>query len=517
MATILGLDIDPNTARGVIVKTAMRKSEVTLYTAADIAPAQTPEQRDENVRAAVRSILSRLAQPADKVITELSGDEVSVRKVVVPAKAAKKLGEILPFELEGQIPFDPAGAILDHQPIEIVNGELRLLTAIAPKERVAAHLALMRTFGVEPREVAVGAVALDGLVPLLPSLQGPGPYGLVDIHPEGTDVCIVRDGACHFARTISVSTVDIDRGQQVRLERELRQTLAAWRMEGGVSPSVYFVCGTMAVREGTAPWLSQILGGPVEVLTLPVAPGTDDAGRPAFARAAALAGRALGRGKHLDARQGEFAAAQAATALRQHLPLISLCASVVVAAFLFSSYARYSVIDARHQQLEDELAAVTTEYLGTEARTPDEAILLLARGARGSDPIPEFDAYDALAAISESIPEEVTHDVRQLQIDLGDGEETGRFTIRGTVDSVSDTEVVVRAITGHRVVRTEGDAQTRLACFHSLELGNTTSTADDRRAYRIEGEIQCRPEGQEAGDEQDSASARRRRRTAGGN
>lgn len=516
MATILGLDIDPKTVRGVIVKTAMRKSEVALYTAADIAPADSPEQREEHVQKAVQSILSRLTQPADKVITELSGDEVSIRKVILPAKAAKRLGELLPFELEGQIPFDPTGAILDHQPIETVDGQLHLLAAIAPKERVAAHLDRMRSLGIEPREIAVGAVALDGLIPLLPSLSGPGPYGLVDIHPEGTDVCIVKNGTCHFARTISVSTGDIDRGQQVRLERELKQTLAAWRMEGGASPSVYFACGTMAVREGTAPWLSQILGSPVTVLALPPAPGTDDAGRPAFARAAALAGRALGRGKHLDARQGEFAAAQAATALRQHLPLIAACASVVVAAFLFSSYARYSVLDARHQQLEDELAAVTTEYLGTEARTADQAVLLLARGARGTDPMPTFDAYDALAAMSESIPEEVTHDVRQIQIDLGDGEETGRFTIRGTVDSVSDTEVLVRSLTGHRVVRTEGDAETRMACFRAIELGNTTSTPDDRRAYRIEGQIQCLPEGQEPPEGQ-NASAARRRRLAGGN
>ncbi|MBN4049483.1 hypothetical protein JYT86_00325 [bacterium AH-315-N03] len=515
MATILGLDIDPKTVRAVVIKTSLRKSEVVLYTAADIGPAETDQQKETQLATAVSSILSRLAQPPDKVITELSGDEVSIRKVRLPAKAAKKLDELLPFELEGQTPFDPAESVVDHQPIETIDGEMRMLAAVAPKERVAAHLERMAALRIDPREVAVGAVALDGLVPLLPSLAGPGPFCVLDIHPEGTDVCILRDGTCHFARTISVSTGDIDKGQQARLERELKQTLAAWRMEGGDAPSAFYVCGTMAVRENTAPWLGQMLGAEVEVLALPPAPGTDDAGRPAFGRAAALAGRALTRGKHLDARQGEFATTQAAAALRQHLPLMAVCSAFVVSAFLFSSYARYTVLDARHQQLEDELAEVTTEYLGTEARTPEEALRLLARGARGDDPMPQFDAYDALAALSASIPEEVTHDVRQLQIDLGDGEETGRFAIRGTVDTVSDTEVVMRAIGAHRVIRTVGEDETSLVCFHELELGNTTATADERRSYRIEGEIQCRPEGQEASDDDDSSGRRRRRRGRG--
>ncbi|MCB9593226.1 MAG: pilus assembly protein PilM [Sandaracinaceae bacterium] len=517
MATILGLDVDPKTARAVLLKTALRRSEVELYLAADIEPADTEEGRAENRRKAVQAILSRLAKPADKIITELSGEEVSIRKVSLPAKAAKKIGDLLPFELEGQVPFDPMESVLDHQPIGASDGMVHVLAAVAPKAKVAAHLDGMREVGVDPREVAVGSVALDGLIPLVPELAQPGPYCLIDIHHEGTDVCIVESGHCAFGRTLSVSTLDLDQGQQGRLEREVRQTLAAFRMEGGREPAGFFVCGTMATRNDVDGWLTRMFGFEVRVLPLPAAPGADDAVRPAYARAAALAGRALARGKHLDARQGEFASLQTATAIRRHVPLIAVCAVVVLCAFIFSSYARYSVLDARHAQLQDELADVTDEYLGTEARSPAQALRLLERGARGDDPMPEFDAYDALAAISASIPEEVVHDVRQLQIDLGDGEETGRFSLRGAVGSVSDTEVVLRALRDHRLVRRVGDEETRLQCFREIELGSTTATADDRQAYRIEGQIQCLPEGQDASEEEESRSSRRSRRSTRGN
>src|SRR5690606_36214653 len=130
---------------------------------------------------------------------------------------------------------------------------------------------------------------------------------------------------------------------------------------------------------------------------------------------------------------GELAAKQTMTALRQHLPLLASCAAAVLVAFMFSSYARYTVLSTRHDQLQNELARVTERYFSTEARTAEAAQRLLLTGADDPDPMPIFDAYNALAAISESIPESVTHDVQQLNIDLNDGEESARFTLRGSV------------------------------------------------------------------------------------
>ncbi len=510
MATILGLDIDPTAVRGVVVKTALRKSLVSGYVAVPLAPTSTPEESEEQVRAAVRQLLASIGPTPDRVVTELSGREVSIRKVAIPVKVAKKVAELLPHELEGVVPFDIDEALIDYKPIETAGGELKVLASVTPKEAVRAHLDRMRSLGVEPREVAVGAVALDGLVPLLPALATPGPHCLIDIHPEGTDVCIVQGGACHFARTLSVRIDDIDRGRQHLLERELKQTMAAWRMEGGASPSTCYLCGATAMREGMPEWLANMVGAPVEILPLPAAAGTDDLSRPAFSRAAALAGRALARGKHLDARQGEFAAKQTMTALRQHLPLIASCGAAVLAAFSFSSYARYSVLDARHAQLQDELARVTDQYFGHEARTADDALRLLSRGVQATDPMPAFDAYDALAAISEAIPEDITHDVQQLEIDLGDGEETARFSLRGTVQDAAQSAQIRNALEAHRVVKRIGDDEQRLACFHELELGSTDRVGDVYR-YRLEGSIQCLPEGQSRESDDDSRRRRTRR------
>lgn len=508
MGTILGLDIDPTAVRGVVLKTALRKSQITAYLTVPIAPAATPEEHEEIVRAAVRQLIASIGQPPDRVITELSGDEASIRKLTLPAKVAKKVAELLPNELEGLVPFEPEDSIIDHQVIETTSAELKLLAAIAPKDKVRAHLERMISLGVEPREVAVGAVALDGLVPIVPALAAPGPHCLVDIHPEGTDVCIVQNGTCHFARTLSVCIADLDQGRQHVLERELRQTMAAWRVDGGATPSTFYLCGAMATREGAAAWLQHIVAAPVEILPLPAAPGSDDVTRPAFSRAAALAGRALGRGKRIDARQGEFAAKQTMTAVRQHLPLIAGCAAALLLAFMFSSYARYTVLEERRAQLQDELARVTERYFGTEARTAEAAQRLLTTGSEYDDPMPVFDAYDALAAISSSISESITHDVSQLHIDLGDGEESARFTLRGSVQDAAAPSRIRSALESYRHVQQRGGQEVRLACFHDLELGSTDRVGESYR-YRIEGAIRCRPEGEQATAE--TTGSRRRR------
>jgi Tfp pilus assembly PilM family ATPase len=162
MSTILGIDIDPHTVRAVVVKTALRKSTLAAYVGIPLPPVMTPEERTEQLRGAIKQVLGTLPHPPDRVITELSGDEVSVRKLSFPSKVAKKIDDLLPNELDGIVPFDPLESVIDHQLIETVGPEMKLLAAVAPKDKVRAHLDLMTSIGIDPREIAVGAVALDG-------------------------------------------------------------------------------------------------------------------------------------------------------------------------------------------------------------------------------------------------------------------------------------------------------------------------------------------------------------------
>jgi general secretion pathway protein L len=550
MATILGLDVGPDVVRGVVLKTALRRSQVVEYLvepvegpplaalreakraseppppadgeeateAADheeaaeeaLPPAVPPDATP--LAAALRRMLRRVGVPVDRVYVAMPGESVSVRRVALPAQAARKVDELLPFELEALVPFDPVESVIHHQPIGTYEGELQLLAAVAPFDRVRDFLEGLAAGGVDPREVGVGAVALDGLTAFLDVLSTPGPHLVLDVEDRRTDICILEEGRCHFARTLSVGAGSIDQGKGDRFAREVKQTVAAWRSAGGRDPATFALTGALATRPGSSEWLSELLDRPIDALPLPEALGVDAEERPGFARALALAGRALTRERRIDLRQGELAPGRAGAALRQQLPLLVTCAAAVLLAFLFASYTRYSYLSARHDQLAEELAEATAAHLGSRITDPSLVAAAIRRGLPDDDPMPEFDAYDALTAISAAIPDDIPHDVRQLQIDLGDGEETARFSLRGSVSSIEESERIVRALEDHRVLRTEGEREVRLQCFRDLELGGTSRAAEDRRAYRLEGDINCLPEGQEPEEEDDGRQGRRSRR-----
>ncbi|MDQ3032914.1 MAG: hypothetical protein M3Y87_10890 [Myxococcota bacterium] len=194
--------------------------------------------------------------------------------------------------------------------------------------------------------------------------------------------------------------------------------------------------------------------------------------------ALALAARALGRGKRIDLRKGEFVARRTTGLVRQHAPLFATCAAAIVMAFFFSTYARWSVLDSRRESLEAQLGEVTRERLGEETHSPTRARTLLASGGTRNDPLPRFTAYDALSSISAAIPTDVTHDVQRLQINLGDDRSGGHFELAGIVGSIEDRDRIAQALGG-------------VECFQEMELGPLTQAPNDRRLYRIEADIRC--------------------------
>lgn len=550
MANLLGIDIGPTSVRGVLVKTQLRRVQLAQYLevpipegepatlpaplpfvtvdgsvpvdpAAASAPEPPPAPSLTPLARAVAELLRQAGGEVD-VIATLAGDLVSLRRVDLPKAAEKKIDELLPFELESVLPFDVATTLLDHQPIETTATELRLLVSAAPKSRIQEELTRLSDAGADPVELVPAPAALAGLSQFIPTLATEGPHVVLALGPASTDVCVVRKGKAELARTLSLGTstltarapaqfsfgvppaeARLDPDAAARFGRELKQTLMAYRMQGGAEPETVSIAGDVQLA-GLFEWLGEHLGRTVLPLAMPEVfstprqpmPSPDPTARLFYATALGAVGHTLVRGKHLDFRKGEFVKKRDLGVLRDLGPLLAIAGTAVACAFFFSIYARWSVLDGRRELLEDELARVTAERLGEETRDPARARALLETGRRSADPMPAFTAYDALVAVSGAVPDGVTHDLSRLAIDLGDARSGGHLEIQGTVGRVEDAE---------RIFQSLGE----VPCFQELELGPATTTADGRRNYRIEGDILCPGA---AGPE----SGRRRRRSSGG-
>ena len=477
MARLLGIEIGPTALRGVLLRSSMRKVEVERYLEIPLAEAEDSPGRAPELAEAGPNLLRAAEHAPDSIIAAIAGEEASLRTVELPAAARKRIAEILPFELEALLPFEPRDAAIDHQPMADNDGT-RFMVAAVLRPKVTAALDLYTRAGIEPHELAAGAAALDGLTQLLPELRAPGPFLIVDLGDRRTDLCLVAGGYCVAARTVSIGLGDMP-GAAEDARGELQRSLAAFRCAGADAPQAVYVCGNGAVAKGGPEWLADVLELPVQLLELPPSTEGGSEGHAGFGRAAALAARAaLGR-RRINLRTGEFAPTHVRGQLQNQVQLLIACALAIVAATMVSLKARQSLLVDEQDTLASELATVTKQVLGTAISDPAEAETLIKNPKLG-DPLPRFDAFDAVGALSTAIPIEVSHEVKRLAIDIADEKAEGTFELQGTLASLGQRDEIVSALQ-------------KQACFKEIKLGRTNAAAggQDRIAYQLEAKLEC--------------------------
>jgi hypothetical protein len=332
---------------------------------------------------------------------------------------------------------------------------------------------------------------------VVPALRSIGATLVVDVREATTDVCVLRNGRAEVARTLSEGMKEAREGKRAALEASLRRTLAGYRALGGPEPERVFLCGDATVFHDSAEWLKGVLSIDVQVLPLPALPGTDATSLPRFARATALAARVAGKGKRLDLRQGDFAPQQTMGALRKNARLLAVCALSVLVAFGFSTFARWWVLDSERETLRAQLRETTEDLFAVPTEDPVRARELLQSGGRPADPLPSFDAFDALDRLSKSVPPEVPHDVRRLIIDIGDEQDEGELQLEGELDNQTSFEAITAAL-----------RQTE--CFTEVNAGRTQTAPNDRLKYELGATIRC------PGQAAPTKNRNRNRRSRGG-
>jgi Tfp pilus assembly PilM family ATPase len=487
MSLVLGLEITPRVVRGAFLRTALRGSEMELYAEAPISRASDQSETDA-LRKAIGKVLSEAERAPDRIVAALDGEAASLRLVDLPVGVEKKIAEVLPGELETVLPFDIDEAVVDFQVVGRDATTIRLMTVAAPRENVAERLKQLQDAGADPRELAVGAAVFDGLGGLIGESLAGRTVLVIDVGPHSTDFAVLTDGHCTFARTVSGGMDLVESGKRVQLGSALQRTLASYRAQRAEEPSLILLSGETAPMETARQWLTEQLGIECGMVPLPSAAGADEDTLPKFAKAAALAARAITRKRLLNLRQGEFASKAGAGELRRHLRLIAVCAAAVLLSFVVSLGARYRVARTEHDQLTGRLAEVSEDLLGEEVRSALHARELLTAGPRVEDPLPRFDAYDVLEAISESIPAEIQHDTRRMLIEIDDDGESGRFEIQGTVGSIAERDTLVESLQLHR-------------CFADVDKGSISTAVGDRKDYKVAVKVECEGPSNPRGEE----------------
>jgi hypothetical protein len=480
MARYLGIEVTETQIKGALLKTAYKKLTVegvfTVYRSPGpegLAQAARELSGMVNTHSMIPGVKR---QELDGVYAALPGTDVSLRPVTLPRAVLRRGDKALTAELEGAVPFDIDEAMVDAQVIR-AGDPMELLAAAVLQSRVESFVAALASAGFDPREVGVAPVALGELVAAVPALVTPAPIALVYAYERRAEFAVLENGVVRFARTLNALTTPAAR------DRGIRQTIAAYRASGGGPLTAVYLCGEDAnlVQEG----LMAATGLGAEAVTwmpagqLEMAPAAGETALWEAPVAVALAARGLGRDKRIDFRKGPLAVSGGAQVLRERAPFLLLAAAAVVMFWAMATWARYQSLVTERNRLQDTLAAVTQEVFSERVLDPDRAINL-ARGEGNTDdvdPAPAADAYDVIGVLSTRIPENVRHDVEQID---NRGE---HVTLQGIVDTLADRDKVVEALQQY-------------ACFPNVRPGrSTTNPGDNRQKYTLDVEFRC-PEAQ---------------------
>jgi general secretion pathway protein L len=474
MARYLGIDIGTTSVKAAVIRSAYRKLAVEGL-------ASTPIQNGDVIAAIREASQAALGiGAADGVATQLPGTLTTLRTVRIPEAAQRQLADVLPFELEAQLPFDLSDAVLDWTIIESQKNDegIAVLTTIARVDDAKKRIDLVKNaLGAEPERLGVGPFPIANLAPFATALSAQNTVALLDLGTKTSDLLFLKNGEPVFARTLSLGTEGLP-GTAPKLAREIRLSLASYRSQGGNPPDDIYLCGGGAFVSGAESFLAAELERPVHRLppltielgeqAAPVAPEL-----PHYAVAIGLA-LSLSSRDGLDLRKGPLAYERGYGWLRERIPVLVGLGAVICVSFVFSSCTGVYAASKERTTLESALGSVTKEVFGEEATTATRATELLAAQTQAEeDPMPHADAFDVMVRISEHIPQSMTHDIEEFDV------QKGHVVVHGIVGTITEAQSIVTSLATEK-------------CFSDVKSTRISQmVGTERQKYVVELDLKC--------------------------
>lgn len=472
MSRIVGIDIRRNLIQAALLRTSYRR--VYLESLAEVDPREF-----ESLREAIASVVRGFALHGDAVAVSIDGDAAFIHRLLLPPAALKQVEEVVPFELEAQIPVDFDTLVYDSRVLPRREGEPRIdvISAAAPIEVVRQRIAdVAGALAHEPERIGVGPLPLANLASLATGLGEASHDAIVDLGDQSSELVIVHQGTAVYARTLSIGVSGLPAAAP-ELVRVLRQTLVSWNAANETPVQSIYLCGGGSLAQG----ISEYLGAELEVPVAPLpllqfesVPQEYAAALPRFAKSVGLALSLRAGSKDLNLRQGELSYQRGFGFLKNKIPLLAGLGAVMLASFLFSAWAEVRALEREHVALSEALVVLSREILREETDDVDRVLDLLDVGTKAEkDPQPELDAFGLAVSLAENIPREFEHSIAELDL------QRGHVKLSGVVNSTEQAQKVA-------------DALGRQRCFQNVKISKIAQEVKGtRQKYSMEFDVKC--------------------------
>jgi general secretion pathway protein L len=512
---ILGLDLGSRRVKVVLLETTLRGFVVAE--AAEVAVPEASEGRESLLArqaAALREALAGPGRTFDAAVAAVPG-VAATHLVSLPFADARRIEQTVQYEVEAAIPFELEQVAWDWQPLSTQPGRSELLVNAVRRSELEALLAELGAAGVDPALVVPPAPTLAALW-AAGAVADPAPDGeaelAVDLGGERTNVCVVSQGRCLFARSFPGGTAPAlraaarepapagpatsaapspprdalppDSGTEAAMRRalgplvrELRATLRAYESRPLARPvRLLRLAGGGAELEGLAPALAADLEIRVEPLRLqgPAAQriGPDRAAGLALPLALALRGWLGSRFQRLNLRRGGLASRRGFQDLKQRLVRLSVYGALVLLLALVGTGVKVVALARQETLLDRSLCEVTQKVVGKcfDDFSVAESVLR-GRGTAGAS-IPRVSAAGVLAELAARTPSVA---LRFDRIEIG----RDKLHLQGTTDAAENVDRIVAALRASR-------------CFADARSGGARRRgAEAKFEFTIDADVSC--------------------------
>jgi len=258
---ILGLDIRRDAVSAIVVKSGMKGSWIESHARVSISVKEA--SFEEELKRSLESIRGQVDITDAVCIVALPAVDVTYRNMEAPFKEVKKVRQVLPFELETDLPYQVEEIAFDFIMLDIPleSDTPQLFAAAIEKQRVAVLLDLLNTFKIEPDILTIGGYAMGQYLSRLSGKKHCQVF--LDIGDSYTTMVLSVSGDVCLVRTFSIA--GLDKSKLRWLYSQINRTLLAFERKSGVTCEIdeVQITGSCLAAADVGPDLEALFGVPV--------------------------------------------------------------------------------------------------------------------------------------------------------------------------------------------------------------------------------------------------------------
>lgn len=194
---------------------------------------------DDTLASALKAFAQTHGLAQNAVYTIVPRHELTARVVELPSQDLDEIRGMVQLTAEEFVPYPGHELVTSFAVVEALeDGSSRVLVAVAHRDVVKGHLALLERAGLHTNQVLLSTSCLLAAAQARPPADVEC-YAVVNLAPGGLEVLVIRAGKLEYARGVAVGldwTIEGEAREAVvrELAAEIRNSLAAHRRE---SPS----------------------------------------------------------------------------------------------------------------------------------------------------------------------------------------------------------------------------------------------------------------------------------------